>query len=147
MKATLRHIYLCRTANMSWRTCVVVKQIQSNPIHLKYKHAVMSQNVRPEKIRLAARYLCTKGKLLQHYGIAYNDGQRRIILMSSKGVSVNVSVKFLIEGHIVVIELNYDSRRTEWLLACSHSEESNLYQLLQSRDFIILTCISRRTNI
>ena len=30
MKATLRHIYLCRTANMSWRTCVVVKQIQSN---------------------------------------------------------------------------------------------------------------------
>ena len=32
MKATLRHIYLCRTANTSWRTCVVVKQIQSNPI-------------------------------------------------------------------------------------------------------------------
>ena len=32
MKTTLRHIYLCRTANMSWRTCVVVKQIQSNPI-------------------------------------------------------------------------------------------------------------------
>ena len=31
MKATLRHIYLCRTANMSWRTCVVIKQIQSNP--------------------------------------------------------------------------------------------------------------------
>ena len=31
MKITLRHIYLCRTANMSWRTCVVVKQIQSNP--------------------------------------------------------------------------------------------------------------------
>ena len=31
MKATLRYIYLCRTANMSWRTCVVVKQIQSNP--------------------------------------------------------------------------------------------------------------------
>ena len=30
MKATLRHSYLCRTANMSWRTCVVVKQIQSN---------------------------------------------------------------------------------------------------------------------
>ena len=30
MKATLRHIYLCRTANMSWRTCVIVKQIQSN---------------------------------------------------------------------------------------------------------------------
>ena len=29
MKATLRHIYLCRTANMSWRTCVVVKQIKS----------------------------------------------------------------------------------------------------------------------
>ena len=29
MKATLRHICLCRTANMSWRTCVV-KQIQSN---------------------------------------------------------------------------------------------------------------------
>ena len=34
MKATLRHIYLCRTANMSWRTCVVVKQIQSNPIQV-----------------------------------------------------------------------------------------------------------------
>ena len=31
MKATLGDIYLCRTANMSWRTCVVVKQIQSNP--------------------------------------------------------------------------------------------------------------------
>ena len=31
MKATLRHIYMCRTGNMSWRTCVVVKQIQSNP--------------------------------------------------------------------------------------------------------------------
>ena len=30
MKATLRHIYLCRTANMSWRTCVIIKQIQSN---------------------------------------------------------------------------------------------------------------------
>ena len=29
MKATLRHICLCRTAYMSWRTCVV-KQIQSN---------------------------------------------------------------------------------------------------------------------
>ena len=34
MKATLRHIYLCRTANMSWRTCAVVKQIQSNPIQV-----------------------------------------------------------------------------------------------------------------
>ena len=34
MKATLRHICLCRTANMSWRTCVVVKQIQSNPINI-----------------------------------------------------------------------------------------------------------------
>ena len=30
MKATLRHIYLCMTAYMSWRTCVLVKQIQSN---------------------------------------------------------------------------------------------------------------------
>ena len=30
MKTTLRLIYLCRTAHMSWRTCVVVKQIQSN---------------------------------------------------------------------------------------------------------------------
>ena len=29
MKATLRHIYLCRVANMSWRTCAVVKT-QSN---------------------------------------------------------------------------------------------------------------------
>ena len=30
MKATPRHIYLCRTANISGKTCVVVKQIQSN---------------------------------------------------------------------------------------------------------------------
>ena len=30
MKSTLRHIYMCRTANMSRRTCVVIKQIQSN---------------------------------------------------------------------------------------------------------------------
>ena len=29
MQATLWHIYKCRMANMSWRTCVVVKQIQS----------------------------------------------------------------------------------------------------------------------
>ena len=42
MKATVRLIYLCRTANMSRRTCVIVKQIQSNqptvmtgvPLHL-----------------------------------------------------------------------------------------------------------------
>ena len=27
---TIQHINLCRTANMSWRTCVVVKQTQSN---------------------------------------------------------------------------------------------------------------------
>ena len=26
------YVYLCRTANMSWRTCVVVAQIQSNPV-------------------------------------------------------------------------------------------------------------------
>ena len=32
MKTTLRHIYLCRATNMSWRTCVVVKQIQSNQV-------------------------------------------------------------------------------------------------------------------
>ena len=31
-KQLLRHIYPCRTANMSWRTCVVVKQIQSNHV-------------------------------------------------------------------------------------------------------------------
>ena len=37
MKATLRHIHLCRTANMSWRTCVVVKQIQSNHVSAKVK--------------------------------------------------------------------------------------------------------------
>ena len=30
IECTLRHIYLCSTANMSCRTCVVVKQIQSN---------------------------------------------------------------------------------------------------------------------
>ena len=29
--------YLWRTANMSRRTCVVVKQMQSNPIHLLSK--------------------------------------------------------------------------------------------------------------
>ena len=29
-KQLFRHIYLCRTANMSWRTRVVVQQIQSN---------------------------------------------------------------------------------------------------------------------
>ena len=34
---TLRHIYLCRTANMSWRTCVVVKQIQSKQSNHVYK--------------------------------------------------------------------------------------------------------------
>ena len=37
MKATLRHIHLCRTANMSWRTCVVIKQIQSNHVSAKVK--------------------------------------------------------------------------------------------------------------
>ena len=31
-QAAMREPYLWRTANMSWRTCVVVKQIQSNPI-------------------------------------------------------------------------------------------------------------------
>ena len=29
MKTAMRDIYLCITANMSWRTCVVVKQMQS----------------------------------------------------------------------------------------------------------------------
>ena len=37
MKATLRHIYLCWTAIMSCRTCVVIKQIQSNPIQLDHQ--------------------------------------------------------------------------------------------------------------
>ena len=32
-EAVMREPYLWRTANMSWRTCVVVKQMQSNPIH------------------------------------------------------------------------------------------------------------------
>ena len=32
MQATLRHTNICRTANISRRTCVVVKQIQSNSI-------------------------------------------------------------------------------------------------------------------
>ena len=41
--------------------------------HLKYKHAVMSQNVRPEKVRVAAHYLCTNGKLLQRHGIVYDE--------------------------------------------------------------------------
>ena len=35
MQATLRHIYMFRTANMSLRTYVVVKQIQSNPTLLR----------------------------------------------------------------------------------------------------------------
>ena len=39
MKATLRLVYLCRTANMSWRTCVVVKQIQSNQKNPGYNQA------------------------------------------------------------------------------------------------------------
>ena len=30
-EAVMREPYLWRTANMSWRTCVVVKQMQSNP--------------------------------------------------------------------------------------------------------------------
>ena len=36
MRAAMRDVYLCRMANISWRTCVVVKsvvkQIQSNPL-------------------------------------------------------------------------------------------------------------------
>ena len=34
LKANVRDIYFCRTADMSWRTCVVVIQMQSNPIQL-----------------------------------------------------------------------------------------------------------------
>ena len=41
IKATLRHIYLCRTANMPRRTCVVVKQIQSNPIWIGYVSEIL----------------------------------------------------------------------------------------------------------
>ena len=41
-KQLLRHIYLCRTANMSWRTCVVVKQIQSNQRYLCYHCSLKS---------------------------------------------------------------------------------------------------------
>ena len=49
MKATLRHIYLCRTANMSWRTCVVVKQIQSNQL----------DSIHNSGLRLALGAFCT----------------------------------------------------------------------------------------
>ena len=36
LKAAMRYIYSCRTANMSWGTCVVVKQIKSNQIQSPY---------------------------------------------------------------------------------------------------------------
>ena len=36
LKTTMRDIHLCRTANMSWRIGVVVKQMQSNPITAIY---------------------------------------------------------------------------------------------------------------
>ena len=49
MKATLRHIYLCRTANMSCRTCVVVKQIQSNQL----------DSIHNSGLRLALGAFCT----------------------------------------------------------------------------------------
>ena len=40
LKTTMRDIHLCRTANMSWRICVVVKQMQSNPITAIYSREV-----------------------------------------------------------------------------------------------------------
>ena len=48
----MRHIHLCRTANMSWRTCVVVKQIQSNPnpIGLKVEEAMTSTEINAELV-------------------------------------------------------------------------------------------------
>ena len=47
-KQLLRHIYLCRTANMSWRTCVVVKQIQSNqPPQSARPLQPWARNIRP----------------------------------------------------------------------------------------------------
>ena len=55
MKATLRHIYLCRTANMSWRTCVVVKQIQSNPISTICKTSAALGQKHPTSNRFSNR--------------------------------------------------------------------------------------------
>ena len=54
MKANLRHIYLGRTANMSWRTCVV-KQIQSNPIHLWIQTGVTVQK-RPIWVKIGESF-------------------------------------------------------------------------------------------
>ena len=50
MKAIPRHIHLCRTANMSWRTCVVVKQIQSNPICWVPSHCGIDGNERVDQL-------------------------------------------------------------------------------------------------
>ena len=33
----------------------------------------MSQNIRPEKIRKAAKYLCTEAKLFMDHGVVYDD--------------------------------------------------------------------------
>ena len=68
MKATLRHIYLCRTANMSWRTCVVVKQIQSNPTQLSKRMPNNSTIFAAEAtdITLALNYY-------QHMGPVYSN--------------------------------------------------------------------------
>ena len=41
--------------------------------HLKYKHAIMSENVRPEKLRQAASYLVQNSPLFKEYGIQYNS--------------------------------------------------------------------------
>ena len=41
--------------------------------HLKYKSAVMSQNIRPEKVRSAAEHLITHGKLYKDLGITLNQ--------------------------------------------------------------------------
>ena len=39
---------------------------------LKYKHSVMSENVRPEKVREAAKYLCMNSSLFAEHGITYD---------------------------------------------------------------------------
>ena len=60
MKAILRHIYLCRTANMSWRMCVVVKQIQSNPTNHLMLAAASPQDVddREEMVNILKKGSC-----------------------------------------------------------------------------------------
>ena len=71
MRATLRHIYLGRTANMSRRTCVVVKQIQSNQYDYgAHKHFFLLNVVR---LRFSILYphFYMRDESLLYYGMAH----------------------------------------------------------------------------